>query len=140
MLKEKKREVGEFNASSMADITFLLLVFFLVTTTVSSDKGIKFVLPPKVDNPEESSVKVRGVVNIMLDENNNILLGKTNKEEEISIHQVRDQLVALKREIEAEGDSIIVSIKTHANSNYKNYIDVIDQVKNANISRISLAQ
>ncbi|MBN2789985.1 MAG: biopolymer transporter ExbD [Candidatus Delongbacteria bacterium] len=138
MLKKPERKVGEFNASSMADITFLLLIFFLVTTTISSDKGIKFVLPQKADQTE--GVKVKGVVNILLNDDDDVLLGKKGKEEEVNIQQVRDRLQVLSREIAANGDSIIVSIKVTPGSTYKNYIEILDQVKSANINRISLAQ
>ena len=138
MLKKPERKVGEFNASSMADITFLLLIFFLVTTTISSDKGIKFVLPQKADQTE--GVKVKGVVNILLNDDDDVLLGKKGKEEEVNIQQVRDRLQILSREIAAQGDSIIVSIKVTPGSTYKNYIEILDQVKSAKINRISLAQ
>lgn len=138
MLKKPERKVGDFNASSMADITFLLLIFFLVTTTISSDKGIKFVLPQKADQTE--GVKVKGVVNILLNDDDDVLLGKKGKEEEVNIQQVRDRLQILSREIAAQGDSIIVSIKVTPGSTYKNYIEILDQVKSAKISRISLAQ
>ncbi len=138
MLKKPDRKIGEFNASSMADITFLLLIFFLVTTTISSDKGIKFVLPQKADQTE--GVKVKGVVNILLNDDDDVLLGKKGKEEEVNIQQVRDRLQILSREIAAQGDSIIVSIKVTPGSTYKNYIEILDQVKSAKINRISLAQ
>ena len=138
MLKKPERKVGDFNASSMADITFLLLIFFLVTTTISSDKGIKFVLPQKADQTE--GVKVKGVVNILLNDDDDVLLGKKGKEEEVNIQQVRDRLQILSREIAAQGDSIIVSIKVTPGSTYKNYIEILDQVKSAKITRISLAQ
>ncbi len=138
MLKKTERKVGEFNASSMADITFLLLVFFLVTTTVSTDKGIKFVLPQKAD--DTTPTKVKGVVNIFLNDDNQVLLGKKGKEEEVSIQQIKNQLTLLDREISAQGDSIIVSIKVTPGSTYKNYVEILDQIKNAKIDRISLAQ
>lgn len=47
-----KREVQEINAGSMADIAFLLLIFFLVTTTMDSDTGLMRMLPP-IQNPED---------------------------------------------------------------------------------------
>ena len=138
MLKKPERKVGDFNASSMADITFLLLIFFLVTTTISSEKGIRFVLPQKADQTE--GVKVKGVVNILLNDDDDVLLGKKGKEEEVNIQQVRDRLQILSREIAAQGDSIIVSIKVTPGSTYKNYIEILDQVRSAKITRISLAQ
>ncbi|HQO09883.1 MAG TPA: biopolymer transporter ExbD [Clostridiales bacterium] len=138
MLRKPVRKVGDFNAASMADVTFLLLIFFIVTTTISSDKGIKFVLPPKVDNTE--GVKVKGVVNVFLNDDNEVLLGKKGKEEVVSIEQVSSRLRALDREIAANGDSIIVSIKVTDGSLYKNYLAIIDQIKSAKIDRISLAQ
>ena len=53
MLKKKKREGAEINGSSMADIAFLLLIFFLVTTTINVDTGIGMVLPPPLDPEQE---------------------------------------------------------------------------------------
>jgi biopolymer transport protein ExbD len=139
MIQRKKRISGEINASSMADITFLLLIFFLVTTTISSDKGIKFVLPPKSDNAAEGA-KMKGVVNVFISDENRIMLGTKNKEVEVDISQVKSRLQVLKKEITSKGDPIIVSVKAMEGSTYKTYLDVIDQITSAKIERISLAQ
>jgi len=70
-----KREVGEINAGSMADIAFLLLIFFLVTTTMDKDTGILRLLPPPVDDlVEPPVVNKRNVFEVLANANNQLLV------------------------------------------------------------------
>lgn len=72
-----KRKCPEINASSMADIAFLLLIFFLVTTTMSVDKGLSRRLPaPLPENMEKQSVEVnkRNTFIVLLNSNNQLLV------------------------------------------------------------------
>ena len=71
MIIKRKRKVDEVNSSSMADIAFLLLVFFLVTTTISMDKGISLVLPAEGN---EMEVNQKNIVNILINESGKILV------------------------------------------------------------------
>jgi biopolymer transport protein ExbD len=60
-----RRELQEINAGSMADIAFLLLIFWLVTTTIESDMGIKRQLPPPVpDDIDIPQAKEQNVFNV----------------------------------------------------------------------------
>ena len=97
--KPRRQAMQEINSSSMSDIAFLLLVFFLVTTTISMDKGISLILPA---------------------EGNELI--KTIASKRIS-----------------SNPNIIFSITTHKNTNYDDYILVLDQLKQANASKISIA-
>ncbi|HSQ47841.1 MAG TPA: biopolymer transporter ExbD [Lutibacter sp.] len=69
-----RREIGEINAGSMADIAFLLLIFFLVTTTMDVDSGIARKLPEKTDVQSDVIVKEKNVMDIVVNRNNLLLV------------------------------------------------------------------
>ncbi|OQX98439.1 MAG: biopolymer transporter ExbD [Bacteroidetes bacterium 4572_128] len=72
-----RRGTPEVNASSMADIAFLLLVFFLVTTTMDVDSGLSRKLPPPIEDNEEKKdidIKERNVYVVLLNMNNALLV------------------------------------------------------------------
>lgn len=91
MAQRKKRELQEINASSMADIAFLLLVFFLVTTTFDSDYGIQRKLPEKrKDQPEvEKETKRRNAFVILVNREDRILVNG----EEGDIRKLKDDVI-----------------------------------------------
>ncbi|MDO4191467.1 MAG: biopolymer transporter ExbD [Bacteroidales bacterium] len=72
-----KRKVQEINASSMADISFLLLIFFLVTTTMSVDKGLSRQLPPPLPPDAEKpevEIKQRNIFVVLVNSNDELLV------------------------------------------------------------------
>ena len=72
-----KREVQEINASSMADIAFLLLIFFLVTTTMSVDSGLSRQLPPPLPPDMEKpnvEIKERNIFVVLINSLNQLLV------------------------------------------------------------------
>lgn len=85
-----RRDVGEINAGSMADIAFLLLIFFLVTTTMDVDSGISRKLPPPPEpNQEEddSKIKERNIFVVLINKNNKLLV----ENEPLDIRYLRDR-------------------------------------------------
>ena len=118
MARERRFKGGEIPTSSMADIAFLLLIFFLVTTTIDMDKGLGMVLPAE---GEELEINKK-----------NILLGGEPVELSNLSKKVRQKL--------AENDKLVISVKAHSASGYKDYVKVIDQLKQANATRISIAE
>jgi biopolymer transport protein ExbD len=75
-MARKKRTPPEINAGSMADIAFLLLIFFLVTTTMDVDTGLQRMLPPPLppDMPEPPEIKQRNVFVVLVNANNQLLV------------------------------------------------------------------
>ncbi len=130
-IKRNKRAGGEFSAGSMADITFLLLLFFLVTTNIDVDTGIGLVLPEYVPPDEQELVPLSKdrLAALLINENGDVLLNG----EIIAIPQIKDNL---KERIESKinlpkNKKLVVSIKTDRNTNYNLYIQALDQVKTA---------
>ena len=70
-----RRTSPEINAGSMADIAFLLLIFFLVTTTMDVDSGITRRLPPPVEKPDEDiKINARNILNVLVNKNDRLLV------------------------------------------------------------------
>ena len=90
-----KRKIPEINAGSMADIAFLLLIFFLVATTMNTDTGIQRVLPPWVDNPTDDAPPIK---------ERNLMQVKVNQYDQI---QVQGKLVHLSQVKDLAKDFIL---------------------------------
>jgi len=70
-----KRSAPEVNAGSMADIAFLLLIFFLVTTTIETDRGISRKLPPiPPENEVPPIIKQKNIFTVIVNRNNDLLV------------------------------------------------------------------
>lgn len=113
----------------MADIAFLLLVFFLVTTTIRMDKGIGLVLPAI---GEELEVNPKNISNVLVNAAGQVLLD----DELVPMNQLRGKI---KYKL-ARNDKLIVSVKTHPQTKHQIFIDVLDQLKLAGATRISIAE
>ena len=77
-MAKSKRKAGEINSSSMADIAFLLFIFFLVTTTLDVDSGMKRTLPPIADNEQQQDdveLKERNVLMVNVSKEGRIMVG-----------------------------------------------------------------
>lgn len=74
MFRRKRKEVPGLNTTSTADISFMLLIFFLVTSSMDTDKGLSRQLPPPEDDTEQTEVEVkrRNVMELVLDANDRL--------------------------------------------------------------------
>lgn len=142
-----RRAAPEINAGSMADIAFLLLIFFLVTTTMDVDTGITRKLPPPVENPDEDvDVKERNVLKILV--NNQDMLMVDGKRSDV--RQLKDKakdFMALHPDnpdypevapkfIEELGKEVpsskgVISLKNDRGTSYEMYITVQNELARA---------
>lgn len=128
--KKRNRESGEIDGSSLADIAFLLLIFFLVVTTIDVDTGIGLVLPPIPDDIEPPPVRERNLMNILVNAQGMVLID----EEPAAIATVRDRVKefvdnnGVNPDLSDSPDDAIVSIKTDRRTPYNVYIDMLDEV------------
>ena len=129
MAKKRRFKGSEIPTSSMADIAFLLLVFFLVTTTIDTDKGLGIILPP----PGEIEIEIRkeNILNCLINSQGKVLLD----DEPTTVNQIHS-IVGQKLR---ENDKLIISVKAHPKTAYSDYVRVIDQLKMADAKRISIA-
>ncbi len=131
--KQQRREEPEINGSSLADIAFLLLIFFLVVTTIDVDAGIGLVLPPIPDDIEPPPVRERNLLNILVNAQGMVLLD----EEPAAISEVRQRIIDFvdnpnnDPNLSESPDDAIVSIKTDRRTPYNVYIDMLDEVMGA---------
>ncbi|WP_264560187.1 ExbD/TolR family protein [Flavobacterium sp. N2270] len=84
-----KREAPEVNAGSMADIAFLLLIFFLVTTTIGVDQGINRLLPRYEENPPVPPINERNILPVLVNKDNQLLVN----EKVIDIKELRQTAI-----------------------------------------------
>ena len=128
LTKPRRTKMQEVNSSSMSDIAFLLLVFFLVTTTISLDKGISLILPAEGN---EMEVNKNNIVNVLINDQGNVLFG----DKPTAIKDIKRKAID---RINAN-QNIIFSVLTTKRTKYKFYIEVLDQLKQAGASKISIA-
>ena len=128
MLGKKKRPPAEIPSSSMSDIAFLLLVFFLLVSNVDTDKGLGVVLPP----PGDSEIKLnpKNITMVLVNATGDVLFN----DEVIAV----EQITARARQLEGSNPNMVFSVQTDRKTKYQDYIDVVDQLTAANVKKLAL--
>ena len=123
------RKPIQINSGSMADIAFLLLIFFLVATTIDQDKGIRRKLPPDIES-QVVDLSKRNVLAVLLNKNDDLLLNGR-------LSHVNELCAMCRGFIDNNGEredwsvspsQAIVSIKSSTGSSYEAYIAVQNEV------------
>ena len=142
----KKRKMPGLNTSSTADISFMLLIFFLVTTSMDTDAGLARTLPkPPEEDQENNEIKVkeRNILNIRINKDNYLMIGndyvgledvKIRAKEFIQNPENRPDLPELKEhDCKLLGKRMVtlnhvISVQTDRGTSYGVYFQVQDQL------------
>jgi hypothetical protein len=135
-----KRSAPEVNAGSMADIAFLLLIFFLVTTTIETDTGINRKLPPMEESEEDVIIKQKNIFTVLLNGKDQLLV-------EDEIMKLKDLRASAVKFLDNGGDGTcdyckgrkdqsssdnpdkaIISLKNERETSYSMYISVQNEL------------
>lgn len=144
-MRHSQKSAPPVNAGSMADIAFLLLIFFLVTTTISADKGINRKLPPNCPPRTDCSIEIneRNILRIVLNSKNELMVDNERIE-------IEDLKAVTKLFLDNNGngsctycngtslallsdhpEDAVVSLSTSEDSNYASFIAVQDELSTA---------
>ena len=138
-----KKQNSKVDLTAMVDLAFLLITFFMLTTTLSKPQSMSLGLPDKEDDPTKNKdVKVdeNRTMTILLGDNDKMVryvgllatpvAGGTPKDFAYGKEGIREELLSRKKKVlEYTGDKnkgIIVIIKPSKKSNYRNLIDILD--------------
>jgi len=138
-----KRSAPEVNAGSMAYIAFLLLIFFLVTTTIETDSGLNRKLPPMEDQVDPPIIREKNIFTVVVNKNDQLLV----EEELTDIQDLRSLAVAFldngggvgeeacdycqgeRDESSSDNpDKAIISLKNNRETSYKVYIAIQNEL------------
>ena len=134
IIEKKSRVENEIPSASMADIAFLLLVFFLTTTVFNEEKGLELLLPEA--KAEEVQVSQKNMLHIIVQDNGMVMLRKGKNPEEAPISV--DGLAERMRQEISMNPLIIAAVKTVPDARYYHMIAVLDELREAEAGRISL--
>ncbi len=142
-----KRQVQEINAGSMADIAFLLLIFFLVTTTMSTNTGMHRTLPqmPEEDKITEMEMKTRNVMVVLINKDDQIAVGNTLTDVSVLYDKARvfftnptksdDLPEVAKKNIPLIGEYMVtkgvISLQNDRGTSYEKYMQVQNELVRA---------
>lgn len=132
--RAKDRMKPEVNAGSMADIAFLLLIFFLVTTTIDVDKGVLVKLPPWSDEPpEELKMTTRNIYSVLVNANNELLVRGEPKDIKKLRTDTKEFIMNPKRrdDMAESPKKAIISLKNDRGTSYETYLEVYNELKAA---------
>ena len=134
LLNKKTKVSDEIPTASMADIAFLLLVFFLTTTVFEEEKGLPIVLPEAA--AEQVEVSQSNIIHFLIRPDGSVVVrrGESTAEQVVAFSEI----AGIMRQEIANNPVIIAAVKTSPDAPYRHMINVLDELQQAAAQRISL--
>ncbi len=129
-LKRITRPQEELNMSTISDIVFLLLIYFMVVTVFQQDIGMPFVLPAATEQQEIVKIKESNTATIQI--------GASNV---VTLQDVPISINALQRDLEkrlTENPKLVVIVQNHPMSDYGIFASVLDEIRLAQCRRVAI--
>lgn len=132
-VKKGKKLSTRVDLTPMVDLGFLLITFFIFTTTMSQPTAMKLFLPKDADNPEDQNkAKESGVITLLLGKDNNVfyyegqLAPDGSNFKSSTFKEIRTVLLEKKaRTLEKD---LVVVLKPSSESTYRNVVDILDEM------------
>lgn len=128
-IQNKYKVKPSLTTAAMSDIAFLLIVFFLVTTSFAHDKGLGLTLP---EYGAVTKVPQSNISKVLINSGGEIMHDGTI----VTLDELRERL----KQKTLENPNLIVSIKTDSGAYYEYFVDVVDAAKESGNNKISIAE
>jgi biopolymer transport protein ExbD len=132
-VKKGKKLSTRVDLTPMVDLGFLLITFFIFTTTMSQPTAMRLIIPKDADKPEDQNkAKESGVITILLGKDNNVfyyegqLTTNASNFKSSSFKEIRTVLIDKKRNTPEQ--DLVVILKPSSQCTYKNVIDILDEM------------
>jgi biopolymer transport protein ExbD len=148
-----KKQSTRVDLTAMVDLAFLLITFFMLTTTLAKPQAMDLAMPDKEkEDQQELTVADNRTMTILLGDNNRLewYMGLVDKPltppqvDNYGRNGIRKALIEnAKKVIATTGDpskGLIVLIKPSDQSNYRNFVDILDEMKVSNIERYAIVE
>ncbi|RYZ00580.1 MAG: biopolymer transporter ExbD [Chitinophagaceae bacterium] len=145
-VKKAKKLSTRVDMTPMVDLGFLLITFFIFTTTMSQPAAMQLFMPKDTDKPEEQNkAKESGALTVMLGKGDQVYyyegqllpdgsnFKSTNYDPETGIRSV-----VLKKRQTTPPEDLVIVIKPNEDATYKNTVDILDEMKIADVKRFAL--
>ena len=121
--KHRKRRIPQLNTVATADISFMLLIFFLVTTSIDSDRVLRRQLPPREANKEirAKDVDRNNVITVCITKDNKLTVNNEEISEQLLCNKLSDF-------IKKKGDKHIIEVRASTTANYDTYFHLQNSI------------